>query len=191
MNRYFMLLFLLGLHLSAHAEEQFTATIEIGSVSSNLNTSNVVSKFSSLSPSSSFDNQASALLFSFSYVLDEYLSIGSDFVTAGSVTASESGTSSKLFDTDTVSVYAKVRKKITENATLYGKLGAHMWALSENQTVPGGLDDGVDITYGIGANIDLYGGSNRQFNIQWNHYEYNGVYVENQDLISLGILFIF
>jgi len=36
------------------------------------------------------------------------------------------------------------------------------------------LDDGVDITYGISTNIDLYGVSNRQLQIQWNHYEFKG-----------------
>lgn len=193
MKYIFIALVLFGMPSILLADDtgDFTATVEIGSVSSNLNTSNVINKFTALTPASSIDDNTSALLLSFSYRLDDYLSIGSDFITAGAITATESGTSYKLFTTETVSVYARIRSKLSERFTLYGKLGVHLWTLSENQAVPGGLDDSVDITYGIGTYINLYGAGNRQLNIQWNRYQYNGVYVEDQDVISLGILFIF
>lgn len=178
--------------ITAYAvDDRFTTSIELASATTALNTSNVINKYAQLSSSSNIDDSTSALLFSFGYILDDYLSIGADLITAGSLTANDTGTSYKLFSTDTISVYARISKAITSSVSVYGKLGAHLWSLSENLTAPGGLDDGVDLTYGVGTHIDVYGGSNRQLQLQWNHYEYNGVYVESQDVVSLGILFLF
>lgn len=186
-----ILLSILIFTVTATQAENLTASIEIGSTSTSLNTSNIINKYTQLTSSSNISTDASSLLLSLGYTLDKYLSIGSDLIISGSVTASESGINYKLFSTDTVAVYAKIGTAINSRISVYGKLGVHLWSLSENLSAPGGLDDGVDITYGISTNIDLYGGSDRQLQVQWNHYEYNDVYVESQDVASLGILFLF
>jgi len=181
------------LTLSTHAAhaESFSMSVEIGSASSQVNNNNIINKYTQLSASSDISSDTSTLFVSLGYELDKYLSIGSDLLISGSITAKESGLNYKLFSTDTLSVYAKTKASLSPRFTIFGKLGMHLWSLSENLTSPGGLDDGVDITYGIGTSIDLYGGSHRQLQIQLNHYDYNGVYVDSQDVITVGILFVF
>jgi len=185
-----VLIFIVLVNHNSHAET-FSFSVEIGSSSSQVSKNNIVNKYSQLSTSSTLSTDTSTLFFSLNYELDKYLSIGSDLLISDSITASESGLNYKLFSTDTLSVYAKTKSLISPRVTIFGKLGMHLWSLSENLSSPGELDDGVDITYGIGTSIDLYGGSNRQLQIQLNHYDYNGVYVDSQDVITIGILFVF
>jgi Outer membrane protein beta-barrel domain len=189
-NTVFLLLILLQTTHSAQAEN-FTASIDIGSASADVNINSIINKYAQLSPSSSISSDSNTLIISFGYTLDDYLSIGADLLISGSITASESGTKYKLFSADTLSIYARMGTSISPRFSIFGKLGMHVWSLSENLDSPGGLDDGVDLTYGVGTNINLYGESNRQLQIQWNHYEYNGVYVNSQDVVSIGILFLF
>jgi len=189
-NTIALLLFLVLATHSAHAES-FSMSVEIGSASSKVNNNNIVNQYTQLTPASSLSTDTSTLFLSLGYKLDEYLSLGADLLLSGAITANESGLSYKLFSTDTVSVYAKTQHTLNPRVTLFAKLGMHLWSLSENLASVGELDDGVDITYGFGTSIDLYGGSNRQLQIQWNHYDYNGVYVDSQDVITVGILFVF
>lgn len=186
----FFVLILLQITHATQAES-LTLSIDIGSAASAVNTNSIINRYPQLSPASTISSDTSTLNMSVGYVLDEYLSIGSDLIISGSITATESGIAYKLFSTNTLSIYAKMDKPINPRFSIFGKFGMHLWSLSEDLNSPGDMDDGVDLTYGIGTNIDIYGGSNRQLQIQFNHYDFNGVYIDSMDVITIGILFKF
>ena len=60
-----------------------------------------------------------------------------------------------------------------------------------DESVDSSVGDGVDLTYGVGMDIDLYGGEERKLRIKWKRFEFDDVYLSSADLITLGLLFQF
>lgn len=126
------------------------------------------------------------------YQLDEYMSLEMDFTTGGDVTATSGTQSYKLFTTDSLAFTAMVSAKISDNISAFGRLGAVFWSISEGSMENAvTINDSTDLTYGFGVDINLYGSAERQFRIQWNRYEYDGVYIKNSDTFTGSLLFLF
>ena len=58
-----------------------------------------------------------------------------------------------------------------------------IWDISESSGNLYTINNAVDLTYGIGMDVNLYGHRSRQLRFQWNHYEYDGVFINNSDTL--------
>lgn len=162
----------------------------LGSSQYQLNEANIIADYGSLSNASRFNDEPTSFSFFGGWRLDELMALELDFLMAGDITAREAGRQFKLFDVSTLALTLAISTAIGERTRIFGRLGVHMWDL----TVGGDLDSinsAVDPTYGLGADINLYGDRSRQLRVQWNHYEFDGTYVDDSSALSLGILFAF
>ncbi len=163
----------------------------LGQSSFQLNESNISANYDNLSDTSTFTSSSSAFSIFGGMPLDEYLSIELDLVSSGDISATQGNQKIKLFDVDTFAISAILSKQITENTRLFGRLGTHMWEISKSSGDQDTINSAVDFTYGLGADINIYGSRSRQLRVQWNRYEYDGIYIDSNDIFSISLLFMF
>lgn len=183
-----IILLILSLNTSA-SNHSYYLGLGLGQSSFQLNESNIVADYASLSSASKFTDSASAFSFYGGIPLDEYLSLEFDFVLSGDISAREGSQKFKLFDVSTLAITAMLSTAVSENTNLFGRLGAHMWDISESSGNLDTINNAVDISYGLGVDINIYGSRARQLRLQWNHYEYDGIYIDSNDILSISLLF--
>ncbi len=161
----------------------------IGSSSFALNEANIVADFGQVTNSSSFNDDSTSFSFFGGIPFDDYLSLEFDVVLAGDLTAKENNRSSKLFDVTTFAITAVLSKPVSDNIDLFARIGAHMWDISESSGDLDTINNAVDLTFGLGADINIFGSHARKLRVQWNHYQYDDIYIEDSDTLSLNLLF--
>ncbi len=178
--------------VSAAAESGlYLLGLGIGNSNFNLNQSGIVASFSPpLTGSSTFNDSATAFSFYGAKRLDEYLTLEADLLFSGDITATEADQIIKLFDVSSLAFTLALGKQFRERIALFGRLGAHFWAISESSVDLNTINNAVDLTYGIGMDVNLYGDRSRQLRIQWNHYEYDGVFIDDSDTLTVNLLFL-
>lgn len=176
---------------SAAAYGPFYLSLGIGNSDFDLNEAGIVASYSALSNSSEFNDSSTAFSLYGAMQLDEYLSLEADLLIAGDVTAIEAGQVIKLFDVTTLAVTLALSRQFGERTRLFTRAGVHFWDISESFGDLNTINNATDITYGIGIDINLYGDRSRQFRIQWNHYEYDKVFINDSDILTLNLLFMF
>ncbi|MCH7880371.1 MAG: outer membrane beta-barrel protein [Proteobacteria bacterium] len=189
--RNLVLLAVLMLHpLGALAQEgHFSLAVGLGNSQFDLNEPGLVSNYTMLTSTSSFSDSVTSFSFFVGYQLDPYLSLESEFVSAGDVTATEAGLVSKLFDVSILSITVALSNQVSERIRLFGRIGTHFWNISESTGAVNTINNAVDLTYGLGVDFNVYGDRSRQLRLQWNHYEYDGVFIDAGDIISVNLLF--
>ncbi len=181
---------LMLLPLGALAQEgRFSLAVGLGNSQFDLNEPGLVSNYSTVTSASSFSDSVTSFSFFVGYQLDQYLSLESEFVSVGDVTATEAGLTSKLFDVSTLSITVALSNQLSERIRVFGRMGAHFWDISESSGSLNTINNAVDLTYGLGVDINIYGDRSRQLRLQWNHYEYDGVFIDGGDIISANLLF--
>ena len=108
----------------------------------------------------------------------------------GDITARDAGQTFKIFNVSTFAITATLGKQLTPRTRLFTRLGIHSWNISESSRNVDTNNGGEDLTYGFGADFNVYGGSSRQLRIQWNHYEYDGIFIDSSDTLSMSLLFL-
>ena len=187
----FLLVLLLILSFPLQAQENnYYFGFGLGSSQFNLNKPNIIESNASLTQLSSFTDSSTSFSIFGGMPLDEYLSLEADFLFTGDITASDSSKKTKLFDVSTLALTVVYSKQINEDTTLFGKLGVHMWDISESSGDLDTINNAVDITYGLGVDFNLYGTDQRQLRLQWNHYEFDDVFIESNDTITVSLLFL-
>lgn len=169
---------------------RFSLAPGIGNSQFKLNESNLIADFTGLTGASSFNDSATAFGLMGGMRLDEYLSLEVDFLISGDISAREGGRTFKLFDVSTLAITLLLANQVSDRVNLFARLGVHMWDISESFGNLDTINSAVDLTYGLGADINLYGDRSRQMRIQWNRYEYDAIYIESSDTISLSLLFL-
>jgi hypothetical protein len=169
----------------------YNAGIGLGSSSFQLNESGLISNFSSVTSASSFSDSSTTLTVFAGIQLDEYLSIDMDFLILGDITSTQGGVKTKLFDVSSLAMTVGLSHALSESITGFGRIGIHMWDVSESSDNFSSIDTAVDLTYGLGLDINLYGDKSRQLRIQWNRYQYDGVYIDTSDTFTMSLLFLF
>jgi hypothetical protein len=193
LTRYSMLLSVLTLlSIQAAAQEApFSVSVGIGSSSFQLNEAGIVASYGApLTSSSTFDDSATAFSLYGAMRLDEYLTLETDLLIAGDVTVTEGGQTFKLFDVSSFAVSLALGRRVGERSRLFARLGAHFWDISESSGDLNTINNAVDLTYGVGVDVNLYGDRSQQLRIQWNHYEYDGVFIDESDTLSANLLFL-
>ena len=182
---------LMVLSLPTYADNSYYYLgLGIGNSQFDLNKSNIIADDSRLGSGSSFTDDSTAFDFFGGIQLDQYLSLEADILLAGDITATDAGRKFKLFDTSTLALTIALSKQIGDGIRMFGKIGAHLWDISEGSSDLDTIDNAVDLTYGLGMDINLYGDLSRQMRIQWNHYEYDGIFIDSNDTISVSLLFL-
>lgn len=176
---------------NAMAEEyRFAWSLGVGNSQFQLNQPELIASYAALDSSSSFADSSTAFNIFGGMRLDEHLSLGLDLLLAGDIVARGGGRSIKLFDVSTFAVTVALTNPIGQRAQLFAQLGVHMWDISKSSDNFDTLNSAVDLTYGVGVDINLYGDRSRQLRIQWNHYEYDGIFIDSSDTLLLSILFL-
>lgn len=161
----------------------------VGQSSFEFNDPNIIADYTQLSNASRIKDDATAFSFYGGIPFDEYLSLEFDFVLAGDISAKEANRNRKLFDVSALAITAMLSKPISENSRFFGRLGAHLWDISKSSGNLDTINNAVDLTFGFGIDINVYGDKSRQLRVQWNHYEYDGIYLEDSDIVSVSLLF--
>ena len=156
--------------------------VGVGQSSFEFNEPNIIADYSQLTATSRIKDDATAFSFYGGIPFDEYLSL--EFISA-----KEANLNRKLFDVSTLAITAMLSKPLSENSRFFGRLGAHLWDISESSGELDTINNAVDLTFGFGIDINVYGDRSRQLRVQWNHYEYDGIYLDDSDLFSVSLLF--
>lgn len=191
-NYIILLTVLMLFPVSAAAEsDYYLLSLGIGNSNFQLNQPGIVASYSPpLTGSSTFSDSATAFSFYGAKRLDEYLTLEADLLFSGDITATEAGQLIKLFDVSSLAITLALGKQFGERTALFARLGAHFWDISESSGSLDSINGAVDITYGVGMDINLYGDRSRQLRIQWNHYEYDGVFIDDSDTLTVNLLFL-
>lgn len=191
-NKPIILAFLLLAPFTAQAaSEGYNLGIGIGSSNFQLNEAGIISGLGNASNNSSFTDSATSFTFFGGIQLDQHLSVDMDLLLLGDITATENGIKTKLFDVSSLAITVGLSQPFNANITGTGRLGVHLWDVSESTNNDDSLGNAVDLTFGLGLDINVYGDRSRQLRLQWNHYEYDGVYLDSNDTFSLSLLFLF
>ncbi len=169
----------------------FRFGVGLGSSSFELNEPGLISKYSSVTTTSNITDSATALTIFGGIEFDEYLSLNTDLLILGDITSSQGGLKTKLFDVSSIAITADLSQPLSESITGFVRLGIHSWDISEGDDNSSSIDTAVDLTYGLGLNINIYGDKSRQIRVQWNRYEYDGVFIDTSDTVTLSLMFLF
>lgn len=167
----------------------FYLGVGVGQSMFEFNEPNIIGDYPQLSNASTIKDDATAFSFYGGIPFDEYLSLEFDLVLAGDIAAREANRNRKLFDVSTLAITAMLSKPVSDNTRFFGRLGAHLWDISESSGNLDTINNAVDLTFGFGVDINIYGDKSRQLRVQWNHYGYDGIYLEDSDIVSVSLLF--
>jgi hypothetical protein len=78
---------------------------------------------------------------------------------------------------------------LNDSVRLYAKLGGTSWRFSSQQGVD--TNDGFGPSAGLGADINLYGSSERKLRIEYSYYHLDNAYVKSASSLSVNAVFCF
>lgn len=157
------------------------------------NRNGVLATFPSLTQNASIQSSSSNLRGFVGFRFDEFLGAQLDFASMGSVRSKDLGVTKQLFNPSLFSISAVINKPISDKLKAFGKLGGTYWYLDQPnapQNTPS-LNSGFAPSFGIGLDINLYGGSERMVRLEWNYYKMDGVVLNSANSLSLNALFNF
>jgi len=161
----------------------------IGQSKLNANQNNLNDSFSSTTSTSSYNNDGFMFRVVGRYNFDPFLGLEFGIVDLGNTIATTNNIDSKLFSTLSGFVSTTMSMHYKENIAIYAKIGAHFW--SQDLNANKNLADGTNLMLGAGILFNIYGGTNRMMSIDWDHYQFDGVYLESIDAFSVNLVFNF
>lgn len=167
------------------SESQWYGGLGLGSTNFSVNKISVPS----LTAESSVNSNSYNLNVFAGYQFDSLLGIELDYLGGGSVTATSQGQTMKLFNVELTTISATMGVPLNDSVRLYAKLGGTSWKFSSQQGVDS--NDGFGPSVGLGADINLYGNSDRKLRIEYNHYQLDKVFVKSASSLSINAIFYF
>ncbi|MDH5764782.1 MAG: outer membrane beta-barrel protein [Gammaproteobacteria bacterium] len=141
------------------------------------------------SPTSSYETNGLGLLLTAGITLDEYLGFEASYTEIGSIALDNGNTQQKMFDADMFNINAILRTPISENISIFGKLGVSYWSTyDEDLNV---MESGNGIIYGAGFDFNIYGNNNRTLRVDWQHQEFENITFTDADTITATAIFNF
>ena len=159
----------------------------IGESIQGLNKSNIASAFSAATPASSYNHDDFTFNIYGGYFLDRLLAVEFGFTELGNVIATTNGASSKLFNIYSIYIDTVMLHRYNKNAAIYAKVGAHFWDIGTSSG--SSITNGTDLTLGAGIELNIYGGNNRVVRVEWVHYQFDKVYLDSSDTLTLNLVF--
>jgi len=168
-------------------EDTWYVGLGIGESLLGLNKSNIASAFSAATTASDYNHDDFAFNIYGGYFLDRLLAVEFGYAELGNVIATTNGTSSRLFNIYSLYVDTLLNHRYNRNATIYAKVGAHFWDIGTNSG--SSITNGTDLILGTGIELNIYGGNNRVIRVEWMHYQFDKVYLDSSDTLSLSLVF--
>lgn len=123
------------------------------------------------------------------YRMDEFLSLEVAVVDLGDVLAEDGATLTNLYGVMGLSAEVTGRMPLSRRITAFGGFGFFVWDASRpNHTT---VDSGTEMTWGLGLDINVYGGAERRLRVEWERYDFDSTLLERADFLSVGLLFAF
>lgn len=163
--------------------------VGIGTSQLQANESTVAREYPELQPGFRIDESTTGFRVVGSYHFDPVLALDLEFVELGDVLAEDASGRHKLFSISGMTTAVRARHRLSGSAEVFGRLGAFLWISTAN--VDNTVDDGLDITYGLGTDINLYGGFERVLRLEWDYYGFNGVTLDSASILSASLVFNF
>lgn len=159
----------------------------IGQALLGLNKGNLANSFTAATSASSFNHDDFTFAIYAGYFLDPLLALELGYARLGNVITTSSGASTKLFNTDTFYVDTVLLHRYNKNAAIYAKVGAHFWDIAPDSG--SSISNGTDLMLGTGIELNIYGGSNRMARVELMHYQFDKVYLDSTDTLTLNLVF--
>lgn len=193
-GRFCLPLVLLALSQAAPAENgQMPGTdpwyvgIGIGTSLLGYNKGNIANNFSAATTASSYNHDDFTVNIFGGYVLDPLLSVEFGLTDLGNTIATTSGTSTKLFNIYSAYIDTIMAHRYNRNASLYIKVGAHFWDISTNSG--SSVTSGTDLMLGTGVEMNLSATAGRVIRVEWTRYQFDRIYVDSSDTLTLDLVF--
>jgi len=161
--------------------------LAIGTSLLGLNKSNLVSSFSAATTASSFNHDDFTFSIYGGYLLDRLLAVEFGFAQLGSVIATTSGVSSKLFNISSLYIDTLMMHRYNKNAGIYARVGAHFWDIGTSSG--SSISNGTNLMLGAGIELNIYGGADRVIRVEGTHYQFDRVYLDSSDTLTLNLVF--
>jgi len=123
------------------------------------------------------------------YQFDPLLGVEVGVASFGEIVMESNANQRNVFTANAAYVDAVVTLPLMKNIDFQSKLGMSFWSLVDNNEKE--IESGQGLTYGVGVNIDLYGGDTRTLLIEWERYTFSGVALTEADSINASIKFKF
>ncbi len=182
------------LPLSSQADEVSSVYFGVGLNATRFSpsTSDLSASYPSLSPSSELNTTSYNLAGYVGYNFDSFLGAELDLIAGGSVSADTAGQQVKLFDVSLLTISAVFNHQLSDRVNLFGKLGGTAWGFTQtNSTANSPENSGVSPSIGLGMDINLYGGKERQMRIEWMRTNFNNGILSNANCFTISGLFSF
>lgn len=174
---------------SSSQGERFYVGAGISSTDLSINKANSMAKFPDYDDIFVGENAISLELL-LGYQLDDFLSMELGFVDLGTLTARTGPVTKKLLTLSTFFIDATLATKVSEKVSVFAKAGISMWSA----TVDGSYDsveEGNGVVYGAGIDLNLYGGDERQLRFEWKHHDFDELFLDQADSISMTLMMYF
>ena len=171
------------------ADPVWSVQIGIGGTRFDASERGIEREFPGLQPGFELRESTTALRLAGSYHFDPYLALDFDLVELGDLIASDADGRRRLFSVTAVATSVRLHRRWTERLDAYVRVGAFMWtsSVSFDDTV----DEGLEVTVGVGLDVNVYGDRERLLRLQWDRYNFNGVVLDQADVLSANLVFNF
>jgi hypothetical protein len=77
--------------------------------------------------------------------------------------------------------------RYNKNAAIYAKIGAHFWDIGT--TSGSTITNGANLMLGAGIELNIYSGTARSIRVEWTRYQFDKVYLNSSDTLTLNLQF--
>jgi len=169
--------------------KRFYVGVGISNTTLNINEANAMAKFPG-NDEIFVGEDAVSLELLLGFKLDEYLSIEMGFVDLGTVTARNGVLTNKLLDVSSVFLDTSLEAKMSERVSLFGKIGVSLWNATYGSSYDS-YEDGTGVVYGVGVDLNLYGGDERKLRFEWKRHDFDELFLEKADSVSMMLMINF
>ena len=138
----------------------------------------------------SYDNSNSSLALFIGYQFDTHLAMQISYSDIGDIVLSNGSLKQSLFGTEILNMSAVITYPVNNDLGLFGKIGAFAW---DQDIADTSIDSnsGEGISYGAGLDYNLYGSKERYLRLEWDHYDFDDVFIDTVDTATLSLVFQF
>ena len=137
-----------------------------------------------------YDSSNSSMAMFAGYRFDTYLALQLSYSDIGEIIQNDAALKQSLFGTDVVNISAVMTYPVTAGLGIFGKLGAFSWELDIADPADYSTS-GAGISYGAGLDYNLYGSNQRHLRLEWDHYDFNEIFIDSVDTATLSLVFQF
>ncbi len=164
------------------------AGVGVGASDVALNEPNLSTTYAG-APGASFRQGGNTFRMFGGYRFDPLLKMELGITSFGEVVMDATAGQRNLFTSDSGYLSALISRPISKNIDIQARLGMSFWTLYDKDDNT--IESGQGLLYGAGLDINLYGEKARTLLLEWEHYNFSGVALEEADAFNASIKFSF